>query len=146
MSRVIVVLPLLLACASAACAGAEPVVASPSASILLHLHPRPWQPPAALGWPGLPALVESPGGAPEAALAAEIAARRAARAAALAGIPVQLHADGSRYAVLAGAVRAYALARVGADGALEEDCADSESDAIEWLAAPAAPAPAKGEK
>lgn len=144
MSRVLVVLSVVLACAASA--GAEPASSPTSASILLHLHPRPWHPPAAPARVGMRTLVETQGDTPGAPLATEIAALRAARASALAGIPVQFHADGSRFAVLGGLVRAYAVARVGADGALEEDCADSETGAIEWLAAPAVPAGAKGGK
>ena len=87
--------------------------------------------------PALGGVIESPDDAP---LQAEIAAIRAARAAALAGIPVQFHADGSRFAVLGGLIRAYAVARIGADGSLDQGCVDSEDGAFEWLAIPPAPA------
>src|SRR5689334_12844443 len=108
-------LSVLLVCASAALAGAAPGPA-PSGSILLHLHPRAWHPPASLVRPGLRTEVEPAGdGTPT---AAELAAIRAARASALANVHIQTRPDGSGYAVLGGLIRAYAIARIGPDGRL----------------------------
>ncbi len=139
MNRVLVALPLLLACAAAP-AGAEPVPAPNSGSILLHLHPRAWRPPAPLVSGGLRAEADPQEDGTGTSLAGRIAAARAANMAALAHLPVQFRPDGSRFVVLDGLLRAYAVARVGAGGRLEEDCADSEAKALEWLGAPQAPA------
>jgi hypothetical protein len=131
-------------------AGAEPALNPISASILLHLHPRPWQPPLAVVGVGLRTDVD-PG---RVGLGPNIdeafAAMREARARALANVRVEVRPDGSGRAVVGGLLRAYALVRIGPDGKLVEDCAHSEADALERLGAPVpltpAPATKKGGK
>ena len=139
--RHLCLVPLLLACAATGAAAAEPALNPVSASILLHLHPRPWRPPAELAQPGLRTDVDPAG----AGISDEaFAAMRDARARALARIPVEMLADGHGRVVLGGLLRSYALVRVGPGGRLIEDCAGSEVEALERLAAPL-PAPAKKE-
>ena len=140
--RPIFLVPLLLACAATTGAAAEPALNPVSASILLHLHPRPWRPPAELAGPGLRTDVDPAG---EGISDEAFAAMREARARALARIPVEVLADGHGRVVLGGLLRSYALARLGPEGRLIEDCAHSEAEALERLAAPAPPAPPKKE-
>ena len=139
--RHLILLPLLLACTAAPGAAAEPALNPTSASILLHLHPRPWRPPSVAMSAGLRTDVD-PGGERLSPNAQEaFAAIREARARALANVRVDVRPDGSGHAVLGGLLRAYAVARIGPDGKLVEDCVHSEAGALERLGAPAVPAP-----
>jgi hypothetical protein len=140
------VLSVLFVVATAVAAGAGPAANPGSASILLHLHPRPWSPPAAPVLGGLRTDVDAPLGPAGTPTEAELATMRAARSTALARIPVQVRPDGSSFAVLGGLVRAYAVVRIGADGRLENGCADSETEALEWLMGPATPTAVTGGK
>jgi hypothetical protein len=140
--RHVLLVPLLLACAFAPTAGAEPALNPHAASILLHLHPRPWHPPAAAVRAGLRTDVDPGGEGLGAPMDEAFAAIREARARALANVRVEMRPDGSGRAVVGGLLRAYALARIGPGGQLVEDCAHSEADALEWLGVPVPPAPA----
>jgi hypothetical protein len=134
--RHFLLLPLLLAC-TAAPAAAEPALNPASASILLHLHPRPWHPPAAVVRAGLRTDVD-PGPEGLGAAADEAyAAIREARTRALANVRLEMRPDGSGRAVVGGLLRSYALARIGPGGRIVEDCAQSEAEALERLGAPA---------
>jgi len=70
-------------------------------------------------------------------LSTEIAVQRRA----LADVPVQIRADGSRFARVGGHARQYTVARIAEDGSLVQDCVHSEAEASRLVAAPA---PAKG--
>lgn len=138
--RSLLILAVLLVCVSSVSAGAGPALNPTSASILLHLHPRPWHPAAPLA--GLRTDVDPVGDGLAPSDEAAFAAIRDARARALADVRVQMRPDGSGYAVLGGLLRAYAIARIGPGGRLVEDCAHSEADALERLRMPAPPAAA----
>lgn len=64
------------------------------------------------------------------------------RAEALKNVVIESRADGSRHAVLGGAIRAWTVAHVGAGGQLQMDCANSEADAIARARKLTHPAPA----
>ena len=139
--RHLLILPILLVCASPSSAGVEPALNPASASILLHLHPRPWHPATPLA--GLRSDVDPGGDGLAAPMEDAFASMREARARALANVRVQMRPDGSGYAVVGGLLRAYAVARIGPGGRLEEDCAHSEAEALGRLLAPAPAAAAK---
>ena len=141
--RHLLMLAVLLACGAATRAGAEPILNPASASILLHLHPRAWHPPAALGLAGLRTDVDPGGDGLADPMDGAFAAMREARARALANVRVELRPDGSAHAVVGGLLRAYAMARIGPEGRLVEDCTHSEAEALEWLVGPKPPAPAR---
>lgn len=104
-------------------------------------RPRAWHPPERATAPT--ALRSDPDdGAPAtdlSGLSTEIRAQRRA----LADVPVQTRADGSRFARVGGHARQYTVARIAADGSLQQVCVHSEAEAKRLVAAPA-PAPAKG--
>ena len=106
-------------------------VISPAGSILLHLHPLPWRPPAslalALGMRSDPEFDMAP--ADRAALLEDAAARRAA----IAALRVQRRADGSASLNLGGLVRAYTVATIGADGRVTQECVHSEQRALDCV-------------
>jgi len=107
-------------------------VISPAGSILLHLHPLPWRPPAALvARMGLRSEPES--GSLDPAVRSALLEDAAARRAALAGLQVQRRADGSRFLNLGGLVRAYTVATIGADGRVTQECVHSEQQAFDCV-------------
>ncbi len=97
-------------------------------------RPRAWHPPArpASAVPGLRVEPEDGGATPS---SADLEALGAARRQALANVPVVTRADGSRYAVIGGLVRAYTVVHVGADGRLVQECVHSEEQARQRVAA-----------
>ena len=141
--RHLLMLAVLLACGATTRAGAGPISDPASTSILLHLHPRPWHPPTALAPVGLRTDVDPGGDGLADPMDGAFAAMREARARALANVRVELRPDGSAHAVVGGLLRAYAVARLGPEGRLVEDCTHSEAEALEWLVGPTQPAPAK---
>lgn len=115
-------------------------------------RPHAWHPPtsATTGAAGIRVEPED-GAAPTGMddLAAQIAARRQA----LARVPVRVHPDGSRHAVLGDLARAYTVARINADGTLSQECVHTaaqakalmnaaEQQARETTRTPSTPAPA----
>ena len=64
----------------------------------------------------------------------------AVRAAREAGLTVLTRADGSRSVVVGDRLRKWAVARVGADGSLAQECVHSEAEAIARVRAASAPA------
>ncbi len=140
-------LVLVLGAAPRAGAATSPEPAYNSASILFHLHPRPWRPPLAGIAAGLRMAVDPVSGTlvDEVPGPAALAAARAARAAARASTRVEARPDGSTIALLGGAIRAWSVARIDADGRLVEDCVRSEDAARRLMASPP-PAAAKAER
>lgn len=110
-----------------------------SAAILLRLHPAPWRPPggAAVATAGMRYEPDASGAAPLVAPATGTYARAQAEAG------VRVSADGTRHAVLAGAIRSYTVVRIDESGRLVGDCVDSEAEAVRRVrAAEAAASPA----
>ena len=114
---------------------ATPAAPPLSAQLVIAWRPRAWQPPRAAFAAGMrvaldpvtrelvpPTAADLPPRAPRSPFAAET------------------RPDGSRRVLLNGAIRAYALARVGADGRLRLDCTPAPAP---LLAHPPAPAPAE---
>ncbi len=122
-----ILLCLLLLAALPAWAGAE-ASAPPSASNLLRLHPGPWQLPshvARLGMridPETGGAAVTPGGSAS-AMSDQAALRARAEAS------VRLAPDGSRHAVLNGAVREWIVATIDDRGRVQEDCIQGEAAA-----------------
>lgn len=141
--RPLLILPVLLVCTAVASAGAAPGLNPTSASILLHLHPRPWHPATPLASVGLRTDVDPGVDGLAAPMEDAFAAMREARARAFANVRMQVRPDGSAYAVVGGLLRAYAVARIGPEGRLVEDCEHSEAEALERLLIPVPPAAAK---
>lgn len=130
----LVALPLLAGAITLSAHAAPP---SPSAATLLKLRPRAWRPAAIATAAGLRAAIDPatgewtlPGAAPS-PLGLD-ALRPAPR--------IDDNADGSRTLWLNGLARAYTIARIGADGRLVRDCADSGPEAMRRLASPLPPA------
>ena len=85
-------------------------------------RPRAWSPPVARAVARLaPGMIEGDA-------VAEPGPGRS-RAESLAGVVVELRPDGSRRAVLGGAIRAWSIATVDEQGRLRLDCASSEAAA-----------------
>jgi hypothetical protein len=117
---------------SGAAAPATPAPAAAARGALVPWQTRAWHTPVAVA-AGVSGSERRPAGTPD---LTELAAQMAARRAALARVPVQVRANGSRFAVVGGLARRYLVARVGEDGALSESCVESEADA-ERLVRPA---------
>jgi hypothetical protein len=144
--RIPVTLVLLLAGATAAGAAPPALVAPPSASILLHAHPRPWRPPVAPAIAGMRAGIDPVTGELTFPEGPDPGTVRAARAAANAAARVFTRPDGSSHAVLNGLIRAYAVVRVGPNGRLVQDCVHSEQEALRRAREPAPAASPSGEE
>ncbi len=144
--RLTLTLVLLLASAAAVEAAPDRGGSPPSASILLHPHPRAWQPPVGMTAPGLRITLEPETGAiavPPAAQPRAAADAAATRRRALDQVAVMSRADGSRFAVLGGLVRAYEVVSIGPDGALVQECVHSPERALEIISAPATRPPVR---
>ncbi len=133
-SLLLLALPLLAGAIALAAHAAEP---TPSAATWLRLRPRAWRPPVLASTAGLRAAIDPatgewtlPGATPSPLGLAAV--RPAAR--------IDEHADGSSTLWLNGLARAYTIARIGADGRLVRDCADSGAEAMRRLASPLPPA------
>jgi hypothetical protein len=123
-------LVLLAALAVSAGAQASP---PPSASNLLRLHPAAWQLPAAPGPSAMrfePETGEKPAQLPLAPGAVDAATLRARAAA-----NVRTLGDGSRHAVLNGALRAWTVATIDDQGRLVQDCVHDEAQARQRIEA-----------
>ena len=129
--RLTIVIPLALAALALA---SPPALASdPGASPgpRVPFRPRPWSPPSVrtAGMTAGDPAVEA--GAP--------GTLGPSRAQALAGVTVEIRPDGSRHAVLGGAIRAWSVARVDECGRLQLDCVSSEAAATSRVRRAAAP-------
>ena len=132
----------------ATCVTVVPSAPAAPASPLVHWRPLAWTPPAAecgaqandLGMP--PVRARSVEG--------EVQSLPDIRAAARAGIRIRTRPDGSRYAIVGGAFRAYMIATFDADGVAQASCVDSLAEALRSVAEantrPAAQATARKEK
>ena len=131
--RLLVPLRLVLAAAALApaLAFASPPAAGSAASRPVSFRPRAWQPPAAAARfaavAPAPGMVEGSGPFP---LPLGPSGLGRTRAEAIAGVKVEVRADGSRHAVLGGSIRAWSVASLGEKGELQMDCASSEAAAI----------------
>ncbi len=142
------VLVLVLLATVATANAAPPAAAPPSADLFHHLRPRAWQPPARALAPAVRVAIDPETGAltslPVGPLdASELNAVRANEAA-LARLQPVVRADGSRFLRLDGLLRAYTVVRVGPDGRLVSDCAESPAEVLRLMHAPL-PAPPVGE-
>lgn len=134
--RIAYALTLLLLLPAVPFAG-DRVPAPRSAALLLRVRPGVWQPPASfVPAAGLRFEPETGETVPFAAPAQGTAAARP-----LAGVTVRTLADGSRHAVLGGAVRAWSVLRLDSGGWLE-DCVHSEAEAIRRVNSAPSSAPA----
>lgn len=129
------ILPVILLLSTVALAQAEPAPRPRphSADILLRVHPLPWRAPVAAvaHAPGLRLEPDTGESTDPATLGTSAAAPGGAHP--LAGVPVSTRADGSRFAILAGKLRAYSVVTIGADGRLEQDCVHSEEEALQVI-------------
>jgi hypothetical protein len=118
-------LPLLLPFALAALASAPALAADSTPAATgprVPFKPRAWSPPPAVAaahttsamTEGLPADAGAPG---------------PSRAQALSRVVVEMKPDGSRHAVLGGAIRAWSVASVDEHGQLRLECVNSEAAA-----------------
>ena len=111
----------------------EPSAAAPvaprSASILLRLHPSAWQMPAAVATSAGITFLPDTGEPLELPELPTQALTMTSQDRALARVPVLEHADGSRHAVLGGALRAYSVVHIAADGRLVQDCVHTTEEA-----------------
>ncbi|HEY6195442.1 MAG TPA: hypothetical protein VI504_10400 [Candidatus Eisenbacteria bacterium] len=121
-----VMLCLLLLAALPAWAGAE-APAPPSASNLLRLHPGPWQLPSHGTRLGM--RVDPETGEAAVALRGDALASSEAALRARAEASVRLAPDGSRHAVLNGAIREWVVATIDDRGRMKEDCIEGEAAA-----------------
>jgi hypothetical protein len=112
------------------------------ASLPLHWRPRPWQPPSALAGATARVAVHLSSNTPIGMTDGDVTALQIARRAALAGVRVQTRPDGSRFAIVGGLMRSFAIVTVGPDGRLSGDCVQSEAEALRRIGTAAAPAPA----
>ena len=125
----------LIALSSSYSMASEPNCASTSRPTnVATWRPQVWHPPTAAAQVAAGIRFEPEQGATR-PTDSEWATAAAARRQALANVPVLTRADGSRYAVLGGLVRAYAIARIGPDGRLFEECVHSEEQARQRIAA-----------
>ena len=104
-----------------------PAHAPASAANLLRLHPGPWRFPAPPLRTGLRFDPERGEPAADVTAAASRESEAALRARAEAG--VRTLADGSRHAVLGGALRLWMVATIDDHGRLVEDCVHGEAEA-----------------
>jgi hypothetical protein len=135
---------LFLFAALPARAGA-PGVCPASAANVVRFHPGPWQLPSSVARSGVrfepetgEAATDLPGTA--AFMSSEAALRASAEA------NVRTFPDGSRHAVLNGAIRAWTVATIDDQGRLTQDCVHSEAEARRLIEAAAAAAAAREHK
>jgi hypothetical protein len=126
---------LCLLAAAAANAAANPPAPS-SAANLVRLHPGPWRLPARAALAGIRFEPESGETSKELSGGAFSADDAALRARAEAS--VRLMPDGSRHAVLGGALRRWTVATIDDQGRLVQDCVHSEAEARRIIEAAAA--------
>jgi hypothetical protein len=126
-------LPILLLFATAATVlASSPVPASDCtparpASQRVSFRPRAWSPPpAGIAARPAPGMTE---GDPAAEAGASGDLPGQSRAEAFRGVVVEVRSDGSRHAVLGGAIRAWSIAGVDEHGRIQLDCASSEAAA-----------------
>lgn len=122
----LVLLVALLTAALPAHAAGRSTDPPPSAANLLRLHPGPWRMPGTLA-AGMRFEPETGEAVVETGSARALLEGADARARAEAGIV--RHADGSRHAVLDGALRRYVVVSVDAQGRLVQDCVPSAAEA-----------------
>ncbi len=117
---------LILLAAAPAWAG-NPASPPPSATNLLRLHAGPWRLPA----PSAPSALrfEPETGEAAAELAPNAPKGAASTLRARAEASVRTLADGSRHAVTGGALRAWTVATIDAQGRLVQDCVHGEAEA-----------------
>jgi hypothetical protein len=135
----------LLLLVPAACWAGDPRVTGtpappPSASILLRVHPGPWQPPARADLARLGMTLVPETGEPSVNANLDAGALTAAQARARAQGTLRTFADGSRHVLTGGAIRSWTLARIDEDGRLVQDCVHSEAEAVRRVNAAAAAA------
>lgn len=132
----------------ATCAAVVTPAHSASASPRVYWRPHAWTPPTTEC--GTPASDLGIAPVPARSVDGEVQSLPDVRAAARAAIRIRIRPDGSRYAILGGAFRAYTIATFDADGVVRASCADSREEALrrvaEANARPAAQATAPGEK
>jgi hypothetical protein len=139
----LILLCLFLLAALPAWAG-TPLSPPASAANVLRLHPGPWQFPASVARAGM--RFEPETGEPAADLAGAAALRSSEAALrARAEANVRTLPDGSRHAVLNGAMRSWTVATIDHQGRLIQDCVQSEAAARRIVEAAAA-APAREHK
>ena len=135
----LVLLCLFLFAALPARAGA-PLSAPGSAANVLRLHPGPWQLPAHVARAGMRFEPETGEAAADLAGAAAFKTSEASlRARAEAN--ERTFPDGSRHAVLNGAIRSWTVATIDDQGRLIQDCVHSEAEALRHIEAAAAASP-----
>jgi len=133
-ASLVLIAGLLMAPTAFASGPSEPA----SAALLRAWHPRAWRLPASPVAAGMRAAIDPVTGELTMPAADDpvFAGARAPRGTFL----LETRADGSRRVLLNGAIRAYSIARIDAEGGLSLDCAHSARDVRALLAAPA-PAP-----
>ncbi len=124
----------LVSLLSASAALAAPATPPARTTTVVPWHPHAWHPPAAVT-PAAGIRLEPEAAAPSQGI--DLQGMAAARRQALASVAVRTRRDGSRYAVLGGAVRSYTVATIGPDGKLTQTCVHSEDKAKQLVAAPA---------
>lgn len=128
------ILALSVAAVPARAAGAPAFPPPASAANVLRLHPAPWRLPlAAYAVSGVRFEPETgevmPGAAGSAAMLGGAGARARAEA------RVVRHADGSRHAVLHGALNRWTVATIDDQGRLVQDCLESAAEAERFVRA-----------
>ncbi|MEO5988816.1 MAG: hypothetical protein ABIU54_12760, partial [Candidatus Eisenbacteria bacterium] len=129
------IVSVLLLPFAVAVAQAQPAAGAPShsADILLRVHPLAWRAPISTVplSPGL-RLEPETGESSDLGLAGATAVTSRATNP-LAGIPISVRADGSRFAILAGKLRSYSVVYIGTSGQLQQDCVQSQEEALEMV-------------
>ena len=123
---------LCLLAAVPAWAGA-PATSPPSAANVLRLHPGPWQLASRVLPAGVRFVPETGEAASDLSRAALQSAAASLRARAEANVRVL--PDGSRHAVLNGALRSWTVASINDHGQLVQDCVQSEAEARQRIEA-----------
>jgi hypothetical protein len=135
---------LLLAVAALSPASAHDSAPAAVRHPLVAWRPVAWRPaPAPALSAGMRVELDPATGELVAPGATRLPLATAVRAAREAGLTVVTRADGSRSVVVGDRLRKWSVARVGADGTLEQECVHSEAEAIARVRAASAPA-AKG--
>src|SRR5438552_2534562 len=117
----------------AACALVVPSAYAAPASPLVHWRPCAWTPPAAAEC-GAPASDLGRPPVRARSVEGEVQSLPDVRAAARAAIHIRTRPDGSRYAIVGGAFRAYMIATFDADGAVQASCVGSRAEALRRVA------------
>jgi hypothetical protein len=130
--RLLFAMGLVILSSVSASAAPPDCATTPDHSRVVTWRTHAWRPPARVA---LAAGIRfEPEGGAAAPTATDFASIAAARRQALDNVPIRTRADGSRYAVIGGLIRAYAVARVGSDGRLVQECVHSEAQAIQRVA------------